>query len=219
MNRATKTSVAVFGTIFGVSGMSHGFFETLQGNIPTKIGMIMAIGEAHKMWPHGDEPAFTLIPNFLITGIAAMLVGLAIILWSWYFVQRKHGAAVFLGLFVLLLLVGGGVAQILFFPWFWLVATRINKPLAWWRKILPGKIRKPLASLWPWALGISAALITCTLVIATTGFVPGAADPEVALSVMLSCLAGSAVLMPLVFIAGFAVDINENPGQPETPPS
>ena len=76
MNNATRTNVAVLGTIFGISGMSHGFFETLQGNVPTDGLFIFAIGAAQKMWPHGDEPAFTLIPNFLLTGIAAMIVGL-----------------------------------------------------------------------------------------------------------------------------------------------
>ena len=130
MNKATRIIVATLGTIFGISGMSHGFFEILQGNIPTGGLFISAIGEAQKMWPHGNEPAFTLIPNFLMTGIAAMIVGLAIIVWSLGFVHKKNGPTVFILLFVLLLLVGGGVAQILFFPWIWLVSTRINKPLA-----------------------------------------------------------------------------------------
>lgn len=211
MNRATRISVAVFGTIFGLSGMSHGFFEILQRNTPTQIGIIMAIGEAQKMWPHGDEPAFTLIPNFLITGIAAVLVGLAIIVWSWKFVYRKHGAIVFLCLFILLLLVGGGVAQTLFFPWFWLAATRINKPLTWWRKTLPERTRTPLGKMWPWTLGISAACIVCTLVVATSGFVPCVTDPDKALSVMLFLLAGFTLLMPLTFFVGFAFDISHNP--------
>ena len=142
MNKATRINVATLGTIFGISGMSHGFFEILQGNIPTGGLFISAIGEAQKMWPHGNEYAFTLIPNFLMTGIAAMIVGLAIIIWSLGFVHKKNGPVVFILLFILLLMVGGGVAQILFFPWIWLVSTRINKPLAWWRKILPIKISK-----------------------------------------------------------------------------
>ena len=116
MNRATRTNVATLGTIFGISGMSHGFFEILQGSVPTDGLFISAIGEAQKMWPHGDEPAFTLIPNFLLTGIAAMIVGLTIIIWSLGFVHKKNGPTVFILLFILLLVVGGGVAQILFFP-------------------------------------------------------------------------------------------------------
>ena len=113
MNKATKINVATLGTIFGISGINHGFFETLQGNIPTPGLFIFAIGEAQKMWLHGDEPAFTIIPNFLLTGIAAMIVGLSIIIWSLGFVHKKNGPTVFILLFILLLLVGGGVAQIL----------------------------------------------------------------------------------------------------------
>ena len=77
----------------------------------------------------GMSPPLRLIPNFLITGIAAMLVGLGLIVWSIGFVQRKNGPAILLGLFVLLLLVGGGIAQVIFFPWICLVSTQINSPL------------------------------------------------------------------------------------------
>ena len=211
MNRATRITVATLGTIFGISGMSHGFFEILQGNIPTGGLFISAIGESHRMWPHGNEYAFSLIPNFLITGVAAMLVGLAIVIWSLGFVHKKHGPIILLLLFVLLLLVGGGVAQLLFFPWIWLVSTRINKPLVWWRKTLPKKIIMPLGKLWSWSLVICAGLLVFVLEIAITGFVPAVNDPEAVLSVMLICLAAEVVLFPLTFIAGFACDIAAKP--------
>lgn len=211
MNKATRIIVATLGTIFGISGMSHGFFEILQGNAPTGGLFISAIGEAQKMWPHGNEYAFTLIPNFLMTGIAAMMVGLAILVWSLGFVHKKNGPAIFFLLFVLLLLVGGGVAQILFFPWIWLVSTRINKPLAWWRKILPVKIQKPLGKLWPWSLVISSSLLVFVLEIAITGFVPAVNDPEAVLSIMLSCLGVEAAVLPLTFVSGFAQDIAMRP--------
>src|SRR3972149_3049179 len=178
MNNATRTIVATLGTIFGLSGMNHGLFEFLQGNVPTGGLLISAIGESHKMWPHGDEMAFTLIPNFLITGIAAVIVGLALIIWSLGFVHRKHGPAVLLLLFILLFLVGGGVAQILFFPWICLVSTRINNPLSRWMKILPVKVQKPLGKvrlgvlvLWagPWGGGVG---------IATTRVLAGGGNPQ-----------------------------------------
>jgi hypothetical protein len=207
MNRATRAVVATLGTIFGVSGMSHGFFEILQGNIPTGSLFISAIGEAQRMWPHGNEYALTLIPNFLITGFSAVLVGLAIIVWSLGFVHEKNGPTILLLLFVLLLLVGGGVAQLLFFPWIWLVSTRINKPLAWWRRILLTKIQVPLGRLWIWSLMISSTLLVFVLEIAVTGFVPAVNDPETVLSVMLICLVLEAVFLPLTFIAAFARDI------------
>mgnify|MGYP003430117681 FL=1 len=207
MNKATRINVATLGTIFGISGVSHGFFEALQGNVPTNGLFIFAIGEAQKMWPHGNEPAFTLLPTFLLAGISAMLVGFAIIIWSLGFVHRKNGPAILILLFVVLLLVGGGVAQILFFPFIWLVSTRINQPLAWWRKILPIQIQKLLARLWPGSLAMSAGLLVFALVIATTGFVPGVRDSEVVLSIMLFCLGMEVIALPLTFVTGFAHDI------------
>ncbi len=191
--------------------MSHGFFEILQGNIPTGSLFISAIGEAQRMWPHGNEYAFTLIPNFLITGIAAMLVGLAIVVWSLCFVHKKYGPTILLTLFVMLLLFGGGVAQLLFFPWIWLVSTRINKPLIWWRKVLPSKVLMLLGKVWLWCLMISSALLVFVLEIGVTGFVPAVNDPETALSVMLICLAIEAAALPLTFISGFAHDITMKP--------
>lgn len=211
MNQATRMIVATLGTIFGISGMSHGFFEILQGNAPTDGFFISAIGEAQKMWPHGNEYAFTLIPNFMITGIAAVLVGLAIIFWSLGFIHKKNGPVVFFLLFVLLLLVGGGVAQILFTPFIWLVSTRINKPLSWWRKILPVKIQKPLGKVWLWSLVISSALLVFILEIGITGFVPAVSDPDVVLSIMLSCLGMEVLTLPLTFVSGFAHDIALRP--------
>ena len=206
MNRATRINVTLLGVIFGISGINHGFFETLQGNVPTGGLFISAIGEAQKMWPHGDEPAFTLIPNFLITGIAAMLVGLAIIIWSCGYVHKKNGPIILLLLFILLLLVGGGVAQVLFFPWIYIVSRQINKPLVFWEKVFHGRQALP-AKLWPWFLGMGTLLLLIVLAIGTTGYFPGVNDPEAVLMVMLACLAAEVIFLPLTFIFGFARDI------------
>ncbi len=211
MNKATRIIVATLGSIFGLSGMSHGFFETLQGNVPTGGMFIAAIGEAQIMWEHGSEYAFSLIPNFLITGIVAMLVSLTIIVWSIGFIHKKHGSIILFSLFVLLFLVGGGVAQIVFFPFICLVASRINKPLNWWRKVLPVRIRKPLGKLWPWCLAIGSLLFVFALQTAITGFVPGMSDPDKILLVTMLCLGLEAIILPLTFISGFAHDIAMRP--------
>lgn len=80
MNRATRINVTTIGVIFGLGGMTHGFAETLQGNTPTGGLFINAIaaGSSWTRWSEGGEGAFTVIPNFLLTGILAMLAGLAI---------------------------------------------------------------------------------------------------------------------------------------------
>ena len=75
------------------------------------------------MWHYGSEEVFTIIPNFLITGLLSMAVSLCIIVWSIAFVHRRNGPLVLLVLFILLFLVGGGIAQILFFVPLWVVSS------------------------------------------------------------------------------------------------
>ena len=207
MNKATRVIVVTLGVLFGISGMIHGFFEVLQGNLPTDGMFISAIGDAHKMWVHGNEYAFTLIPNFLITGILAMVVGLAIIIWSIGYVHKKNGPLILLLLFILLFLVGGGIGQIVFFTLIWTVSTRINKPLKWWRKVLPHSLRRILAKFWLDLLMISSLLILFALEIAIFGVVPGQSNPDMILIIMLSALGAGLVILLLTFFAGFAHDI------------
>ena len=212
VNRAIQTIVATVGVIFGVGGMGHGFFETLQGNTPTNGYVIDAIGEANRLWLHGNEPAFTIIPNFLITGIAAMLVGAVAIIWSVGFMHKKHASLVFLALFILLFLVGGGIAQIIFFMIAWVMSTRIHKPLYWWRKVLPICIREFLSKLWRPFLVASSLLILYTLQIAIFGFVPGVSNPDSISIVMVSTLGFGLLFLILAFISGCAHDIEQKGG-------
>lgn len=202
LNHATRVIVATLGVIFGIGGMGHGFFEVLQGYTPTNGLIIHAIGEANRMWAYGNEPAFTIIPNFLLTGIAAMLVSLAIIIWSAGFLHKKHGSLIFLLLFILSFLVGGGIGQVLFFTVGWAFSTRIHKPLTWWRKVFPAGMRKALAKLWLPFLMISSLLILYTLEIAIFGFVPGVSNPDIITLVMLATLGAGFLFLIFAFIAG-----------------
>ena len=56
----------------------------------------------------------TLIQNFLITGIIAIFVALAVMAWAAFFVQRKNGGLILILLSALMLLVGGGFIPPLF---------------------------------------------------------------------------------------------------------
>lgn len=209
VNRTIQTIVATLGVIFGIGGMSHGFFEVLQGNTATNGYVIDAIGEANRMWLHGNEPAFTIIPNFLITGIAAILVGVAVIIWSAGFMHKKHASLIFLSLFILLLLVGGGIAQIIFFMIGWAMSLRIHKPLNWWRKVLPVGTRRFLSKLWRPFLIVSSLFILITLQIAIFGFVPGVSNPDSISTVMVSTLGVGLLFLILAFISGCAHDIDK----------
>ena len=209
MNRATRIIVTVVGIMLGIAGMEHGFFEVLQGNTPTDGLIIKAIGENLHLW--GSEEAFTIIPNLLITGIVAMLVGLAVIVWSVGFVHTRRGPLVLGLLFIALFMFGGGIAaQVMFAPFLVAAATRIHKPLAWWRKALPAGIRPALAKLWPCTLTLGSLSFLIGLFIAITGYVPGVTDDETILAVCWAFVFGGGWGMYLLtYVAGFAHDIEK----------
>jgi hypothetical protein len=252
---ATRVIVTTIGVIFGFAGFNHGFFEFLQGNTPTDGLIIQAIGEAQRFWVLGTEEAFTIIPNFLISGLLSMVLGLTIVIWSLRFIQTTYGRTVFLVLFILLflaacrrktsevfndifvgtvtwiiqpiwrqnhllklpksgkislsdrLLVGGGIGQIFFFIPAWAFATRINKPLTWWKKVLPRSIWPFLSNLWIVTLILSSIAILIGLEIAIFGFFPGMTNPENIQNTGLILVLISAILNIISFIAGFGHEL------------
>jgi hypothetical protein len=166
------------------------------------------------MWEHGGEGAFTILPNFLLTGILAILVGIVLIIWAIRYIDHKQGPLVFLLLNILLFLFGGGIAApILIYPAAGLASTRIHKPLNWWRKVLPERFRPVLAKLWPYTLTIGVISMLIGLYIAITGNIPGNStmDPDVILAIDLSFVFGGGLGMFLIsLVSGFAADIENN---------
>ena len=203
--RVIATTVGVFFGFF--SGVNHGLFELLQGNTPTNSLFINAIGETQRFWLEGTEPAFTLIPNFMITGIASIIVGLIIAIWSIWFLPSKHGRTVFLGLFILSFLVGGGIGQVAFFIPAWAFATRMDKPLTWWKKVLPRRTWPILSKLWFGTLVLATIAIFIGVEMAIFGYFPGFADPEAIQNTAMFFVLSSALLYVISFIAGFGHEL------------
>jgi hypothetical protein len=208
---ATRVIAATAGVLCGISGLEHGFFEILQGSTAPDAVLISAIGPANRFWPGGTETALTIIPNFLITGILAMLASLMVIIWSAAFIQRKHGALIFLLLSLAQFLVGGGFAQIFLVVVTAAAATQINDPLNWFRAIFPVSVRRWLAKLWLWLLVIFVLVFSSAIFAAIFGYIPIVSS---LFSVRGSDLTGflyalgyvMLVLLPLTFLAGFAYD-------------
>jgi len=69
---ALRVLASTVGALVGLYGIEHGIFEVLQGDTPTEGLLIDAIGPAQEFWPGATEPAFSIIPNYLITGILAI---------------------------------------------------------------------------------------------------------------------------------------------------
>lgn len=151
MRKATQTVAIWFGISAGIAGLEHGYFEILHGNTKPESVMIASIGPPcvpEEVW-NACEPAMTITPNFLVTGILAVIIGLLVFIWSGAFVQRKHGGTVLIFLSVALLLFGGGLFPPLIGIIGGLAGTKINKPLA--GKKINGILRFA-AKLWPWPL-------------------------------------------------------------------
>lgn len=150
MRKATRVVASWLGVVAGLAGLEHGYFEVLQGNTRPEGPMIVSMGPPcipEEIW-NACEPAMTILPSFLLSGILSLVLGVLIIVWSIGFVQRKHGGWVLILLSAALLLFGGG----LFPPLIGLIGgaagTQINKPLAG----APGSVTHFASKLWPWPL-------------------------------------------------------------------
>ena len=160
--------VASFAVLCGVTGVIAGCFEISQGSIEPEGFVITTIDPGHTLAGELTYFAVTVIPNLVITGIAAIIASTVAVIWAVFFVQRKHGPLILLGLFVAQTLVGGGwildMAIITV-----ILATRIGKPMSWWRLRLTGRTRMVLdrlllPSLVSYAI-ISFGLIALTIMI------------------------------------------------------
>ena len=154
MNKAIRLTASLLGVSAGIAGLEHGYFEILQGNTPPTGIFIASIGppcDPEVIW-NACEPALTIIPNFLVTGILSLIIGFLMIFWSVGFVQRKRGGLVLILLSIALLLFGGG----LFPPFIGTIAgvigTRIHKPLPWWQAHAESTFSRALAKLYPLAV-------------------------------------------------------------------
>jgi len=203
---ATRTIASVLGVFAGLSGLDHGFFEILQGSARTHGVFVTSIGPAQRMWVYGTEDAFTLVPNFLVTGILAVAFGTAIIVWSIGFLDRRDGSAVFAGLGAALFLVGGGVAQVAFAALCWSVSRRIGRPPRPWPSAFPPRLLALMARLWRVALMGAAALGILALEIAIFGFVPGVADADRKRYVCWVSLGVMVFLVLCAIVGGFTQD-------------
>jgi hypothetical protein len=131
MRKATRISATVLGLTAGVAGIEHGIFEFLQGNVKPEGLMISSIGPPcvpELSW-NQCEPAMTVIPSFLITGILAVIFGLIVTVWSAFFVHRKRGGLILILLCVPMLLFGGGIFPPIIGVIAGALGTRIHKPL------------------------------------------------------------------------------------------
>jgi hypothetical protein len=124
----------------GLGGASHGPGEILQGNVVPSELMIQA-------WPSltalGGEPAMTIIPSYLITGVLTIIFGVLLAVWAGKFIQHKSGGLILILLSIVMLLVGGGLVPPLFGIAAGVIAVLLNYQTTRMEVLVHGKIRNP----------------------------------------------------------------------------
>jgi hypothetical protein len=207
---ATRVVASSIGIFSGLAGIIHGFFAMLQGNVTPSSIVINPIGPAQRLWPEAALHAISIIPNFFVTGICAMIVGLIIVIWAGAFIDKKYGARVLLLLSIILLLVGGGFGSAFLGIIASLAATQINKPLSWWRTHLPNNLQNILVKLWPWALIVYLFFFVSSVGIAIFGIpLLWFFNADITYSILLNLGPISDVLLVSAILAAFAYDIQK----------
>lgn len=135
----------------GLLAIQHGIFEILQGEqVPAGV-MINAIGlpcQPEQVW-HACYPAMTLIPNMMISGILATIMGMGLLTWGLLFSNRRYSPWIFGALAIAILLVGGGFVPVFITLVTAVASMQINTPPK------ANQRKKQLAANgYPWILGI-----------------------------------------------------------------
>jgi hypothetical protein len=144
--RVVVTGLAAF---VAFAGVEHGIGEVLQGNVAPP-------GPVFPSWPGsaffsvvGGEPAMSVVPSLLVSGVLSILVSLVFLLAATVLVRKRHSGLVLIALSFVMLLVGGGFAPPLLGVIAGVAATRLGSPLTWWRTRLSPGPRRILAAAWP----------------------------------------------------------------------
>ncbi|MBN1778078.1 MAG: hypothetical protein JW811_08160 [Clostridiales bacterium] len=150
------------GLLAGIGGFIHGLGAALQGSTSTN-GLWIKTWSSGPIFEYLDgSPALTIVPNFLITGILAMLAALLLMYVTIACAKKKYGGLYIVSASAIMLLTGGGIIS----PIVGILAgscvmgyqeVTTGKPLGTWEKLL--------ASLWPYLSAVTVIIVAFTAVV------------------------------------------------------
>jgi hypothetical protein len=140
--------ISIFGIVVGLASIEHGVGEISQRSARPAGLLIQSWADTAAFSVLAGEPALTVLPTFVLSGILTVMVASALSVWSVFFVQRRGGGLVLILLSLILLLVGGGLGPPLIGVILGVAALRMHAlPRHEVRRLL-----LPLAWVWKWAL-------------------------------------------------------------------
>ena len=201
---ATAATVSAFGVVAGAAGIEHGIGEVLQGDVAPRTVVIESWPESEVLRVLAGEPAMTVVPSLLVTGILAIAASLVFLVCAVALVARRAIGPILISLSIGMLLVGAGFGPPLLGLVLGATATRVRTPPSWMRTRLPAGGRAGLARLWPWCF--AAALIAWLAVlpgIVLFDRLAGVDDPALVVPVLTFTALG---LLLATILSAFARD-------------
>ncbi|HEX6335611.1 MAG TPA: hypothetical protein VFZ85_01540 [Jiangellaceae bacterium] len=208
-----KNLAVATGVLAGLGGFIHGIGEVLQGS-SSPAGVVFDSWTQGRIATNlGGEPAMSLIPNTLLTGLLTMAASLAVIAWALRFLDHRYGGRGLAALSVLMLLVGGGFGP----PILGLLAAlpagaahRVVRVRSWTRT----RGGRALAATWPALFWLCLADATFLVLGSVTAGVVLNLDISAA---FVYALFLAAAAMPVATLAGIAHDALRVQAVPSSP--
>jgi len=138
----------VFGVFLSLAGLEHGVGEISQGNAPTNGVFIKSWGDSALFSVLGGEPAMTILPTFLLSGVSSVVVSAVILLWVLFYMKKNSSGLILVLLSLLLLVVGGGFGPPLMGIIVGLAGTRLNSEFPLLKKIRSRRLLTAISVIW-----------------------------------------------------------------------
>lgn len=203
MNKATSILSLTLGILAGIMGIEHGIGEVLEGFRPTDGLFILSWPDSEFFEIMAGEPAMTIVPNYLITGLLAMFFSsVFLVVFMKSNLDRDTNMLLF-ALLVLMLLAGGGFGPPILGILAVLIAFKRNSSLKTWSK-LPVSVHSVLSLLWPWSWGI--CLLGWLMLFPGAALIAFFTGVDNALLMIIPILIAFAFI-PITLLLGFSRDI------------
>jgi uncharacterized membrane protein len=177
----------------GLAGIEHGIGEIVQGNVPAGGLMFPSWPDAAFFRVVSGEPAMSIIPHMLTTGVLALFFSAAYVICAIGFPHKKKGSLAMMVLAVGMLLFGGGLFPPVLAFLMGFAAMRIRAPKKWWANKAPAGLRRFFARAW------DGIFTLCAL--AWLALFPGLNLLDYSLDVKNEALTITIILLALVTLA------------------
>jgi hypothetical protein len=191
------------GILAGIMGIEHGIGEVLEGYQPTEDVFILSWPDSAFFEIMSGEPAMTIIPNYLITGLLAILFSCIFLIVLVKSKPSGKAITILFALLLLMLLTGAGFGPPILGVIAVLIALKSNSPLETWNK-LPSKLHNVLSMLWPWSFGL--CLIGWLMLFPGAALIAFFTGMDSALLMIIPILVAFAFI-PITLLLGFSRDV------------